>query len=148
MSSDQKFKFYEPVKVRFNDTDLQGHVYFGQYYSFFDEGVEAYLAAIDYDYQTMLAVDNTDFLYAESHCTHKSSAKWPDILNVHTRIGHIGRRSLRFEFAIWDEANKRLIATGYIAAVTANSQTYEPHPVPDGMRQAVNAFEDEPLTPG
>jgi acyl-CoA thioester hydrolase len=144
VSSDQKFKFYTPVKVRFDDTDLQGHVYFGQYYSFFDEGIEGYLAAIGYEYQAMLH-DNTDFLYVESHCTYKSSAKWPEILNVYTRIGHIGRRSLRFDFEITAQNDNRLVATGYIAAVTANRNTFTPHAVPDGMRQAVAAYEGELL---
>jgi len=96
MSADPKYKFYEPVKVRFNDTDLQGHVYFGQYYSFFDEGIEGYMAAIGYDYQMMLA-DNTDFLYVESHCSYKSPARWPEIIDVQADVQlgergeHVGR---------------------------------------------------------
>ncbi len=142
MSDDQKYKFYTPVKIRFNDTDLQGHVYFGQYYTFFDEGVEGYLAEIGYNYQNMLD-DKTDFIYAESHCTYKSSAKWPEILNIYTRIGHIGTRSLRFDFKITAQNDNRLIATGYITAVTADSATYKPHPVPNGLRQAVAAYEGE-----
>ncbi len=141
MSSDQKYKCHTPLKVRFDDTDKQGHVYFGTHYSYFDEGIEAYMKAIGYPYLQMLE-DNTDFVYAESNCTYKSAAKWPEILNVHTRIGHVGRRSLRFEFAIWASADDRLISKGYIAAVTVNRQTFTPHPVPDGFRQAITAYED------
>lgn len=134
------FKFYTPLKVRFNETDLQGHVNFGQYYFYFDVGVEAYLEAIGYNYQAMLA-DNTDFIYAESHCTYKSSAQWPEVLHIHTRIGHIGQRSLRFEFEVMAEADQRLVATGYIAAVTVDRATFKPHPVPEGLREAVTAYE-------
>jgi acyl-CoA thioester hydrolase len=137
----QSFKFHAPVKVRYNDTDMQGHVYFGQYYTFFDEGVEGYLTAIGYGYQQMLA-DHNDFVYAESHCSYKSSAKWPELLRVHTRIGHVGNRSLRFEFEIIAETDARLIAVGHIVAVTVNRHTYEPHPVPPGLRQAVAAYEE------
>jgi acyl-CoA thioester hydrolase len=134
------FDFFEPVKVRYVDTDQQGHVYFGHYYTYFDEGVEGYLRAIGYDNQTMLA-DLTDFLFAESHCTYKSSAKWPEILHVYTRIGHVGRRSLRFEFEIWGQDDRRLIATGYIAAVTVNRDSFKPCPVPVKLREAVEAFQ-------
>lgn len=136
------FKFFEPVKIRYDDTDQQGHVYFGKYYAYFDEGVEGYLAAIGYNYQQMLA-DNTDFVYAESHCTYKSPARWPEVLNAHTRIGHIGRRSLRFEFELWAAKDNRLVAAGYIAAVTVDRSTFSPHPVPEALRQAVAVYEDE-----
>jgi acyl-CoA thioester hydrolase len=136
------FKAYATLKVRFNDTDLQGHVYFGNYYAYFDEGVEAYMAAIGYDYDMMLA-DATDFLYAESHCTYKSPARHPELLRVYTRVGHLGRRSLRFEFEVRQDAGERLVAAGHIVAVTANSQTFEPQPIPDGLRRAITAFEGE-----
>lgn len=145
MSSEEKFKFYAPVKVRYDDTDKQGHVYFGKYYSFFDEGLEAYLDAIGYDYKALEA-DEADFLFAESKCNYKSPARWPEMLHVHTRVGHIGNRSLRFDFQIYAQANGRLIATGHIVAVTAHHQTFELCPVPDGLRRAVAAYEGEPVT--
>lgn len=146
MSSEPKYKFYTPLKVRFNETDLQGHVNFGQYYFYFDVAVTEYLEAINYDYQTMLA-DNTDFIYAESHCNYKSSAKWPELLNIHARIGYIGRRSLRYDFAVWADADERLVATGHIVAVTADRQTFAPHPVPERLREAVIAYEGSVETP-
>jgi acyl-CoA thioester hydrolase len=135
------FKFYAAVKVRFNDTDKQGHVYFGKYYEFFDEGVDGYLAAIDYDYHQLLA-DNTDFIYVESHCNYKSAAKWPEVLHVYTRIGHVGNRSLRFDFEIHAQNDQRLVATGHIVAVTADRTTFKPHPVPTRFRQAIAAYEE------
>lgn len=138
----QPFKFYTSVKVRYNDTDMQGHVYFGQYYTFFDEGVEGYLAAIGYDYQTMLE-DNTDFVYAESHCNYKSPAKWPEVLRVYIRIGHFSNRSLRFDFEIQAQNDQRLVATGHIIAVTVDRHTFNPHPVPARLRQVVAVYEGE-----
>ena len=144
----QPFKFYTPVRVRFNETDLQGHVNFGQYYFYFDVGVTEYLEAIGYDHRAMLA-DQTDFLFAESHCKYKSSAKWPEVLRVYTRVGHLGRRSIRFEFEVRAETDDRLIATGHIVAVTADSASFQSHPIPERMRQAITAYEDDfphPLT--
>lgn len=141
----KSFKFYTPIRVRYNETDQQGHVNFGHYYFYFDVAVTDYLGAIGYDYQTMLA-DNTDFLYAESHCNYKSSAKWPEVLRVYTRIGHLGRRSLRFEFEVRAEADDRLIAGGHIVAVTADKNTFEPQSIPERMRQTIIAYEGETTT--
>jgi acyl-CoA thioester hydrolase len=138
----QPFKFYNRLRVRFNETDLQGHVNFAQYYFYFDESITHYFEAIGYDHQAMHA-DNTDLLFAESHCAYKSSAKWPEWLRVYVRVGHLGRRSLRFEFEVRAEADGRLIATGHIVAVTADKDTFEPHPIPERLRQAVRAYEEE-----
>jgi acyl-CoA thioester hydrolase len=140
----QSYRFSTPIKVRFNETDLQGHVNFAHYLSYFDVGLTEYLDAICYSYQTMLA-EGTDLLYAESHCNYKSSAKWPEVLHVHARIGHIGNRSLRFDFEVRAEAADRLVATGHIVAVAADRDTFAPHPVPDNLRRAVAAYEDQHL---
>jgi len=70
------FKFSTPVKVRFNETDLQGHVNFAQFYFYFDVGLTEYLEAIGYDYSRMVE-DGTDMVYVESHCRHRSPARWP-----------------------------------------------------------------------
>ena len=142
MSMSRPFKFYTPIRVRFNETDLQGHVNFGQYYFYFDVGVTEYFEAIGYDHETMLT-DQTDLLFAESHCNYEASAKWPERLRVYVRVGHLGRRSIRFEFEVRAEADERLIASGHIVAVTAHSDTFEPQLIPERLRQAIIVYQGE-----
>jgi len=134
------FKFSTPVKVRFNETDQQGHVNFAQFYFYFDVGLTEYLEAIGYDYSRMLA-EGTDMVYVESHCRYRSPARWPEVLQVNTRLDHIGRRSLRFAFAILAEGDGRLVAEGHIAASTVIRDTLDPLPVPEALRQAAEAYE-------
>lgn len=141
----QIFKFYIRLRVRFNETDLQGHVNFGQYYFYFDEAVTHYFETIGYDHQAM-ETDQTDLLFAESHCNYKSAAKWPEWLRVYVRVAHLSRRSLRFEFEVRAETDERLIVTGHIVAVTVDQDTYKPQALPERLRQAVNAYEAEPAT--
>lgn len=136
----KSFRFYAPVKVRFNETDRLGHVNFGNYYFYFDVAVEAYLDAVGYDYLTMQA-EGVEFVYVESHCNYKAEVKWPEILNVYARIGHIANRSFRFEFEILAEIDSRLVATGHIVGVTVDLDSFEPRRVPDGLRQAVATYE-------
>jgi len=136
------FKFSTPLKVRFNETDLQGHVNFGQYLFYFDVGATEYMEALGYDYDRMLA-EGVDLLYVESHCNYLSPVKWPETLNVHTRIGHLGRRSIRYEFDIRAEQDGRQVATGHIVAVAAQRGTWAEKEVPDGLRRAVAAFEGD-----
>jgi len=134
------FRFHSPVKVRFNETDLQGHVNFSQFYTYFDVGLTDYLEAIGYSYLRMQA-GGADMLYVESRCRHRTPAHWPEVLLVYARMGHIGRRSLRFEFEVRAQADGRRVAEGHIAAATVARGSFDPLPVPEGLRQAAEAFE-------
>ena len=136
----EPFKFFTPVKVRFNETDLQGHVNFGHYLFYFDAALTEYLAAVGYDFQALLD-DGVDLLSAESHCNYRSPAQWPEVLNIHARIGHFGRRSIRFEFDIRAQKDGRQVATGHIVAVTAERGTWAERKVPEKLRQAVADYE-------
>src|SRR4030067_633284 len=106
---DEPFKFHTPVRVRFNETDLQGHTNFGHYLFFLDTGVTDYLKAIGYSYQQMND-DRVDMLYLESHVRYLSSSYFDETLNIHTRIGHIGNSSMRFEFVAIAASDGRAVA--------------------------------------
>ncbi len=137
----EQFKHRTPVKVRFNETDLQGHVNFGHYLFYFDIGLTEYFEAVGYDYQSMVE-DGTDMLFVESHCNYKSPAKWPEVLDVKTRVADLGRRSLRFEFEVTSQTDDRLVATGHIVTVMVAKETWEPCPVPSRLREAIEAYEN------
>jgi acyl-CoA thioester hydrolase len=135
------FKFYTRLKVRYNETDLQGHVNFGWYLFYFDVGATEYMDAIGYGYERLLA-DGIDLLYAESHCNYHSPVKWPEVLRVHTRLAPPGRRSLRYEFDLRAEKDGRQVATGHIVAITAERGTWAEREVPAGLRAAIAAYEE------
>jgi len=135
-----KFKFFYPLKVRFAETDAQGHVFFGNYYTYFDEGLVEYLRELGYSYQDLLQ-QGMDFLYVESGCRHYSSARFDDVLHVHTTLGKIGNSSLTFEFSIYQQDSDELVATGHIVAVNIDLDTNRPVPVPDALRDAVASYE-------
>ena len=141
----QPFKFFTRVRVRFNETDLQGHVNFAQYYFYYDLATTEYLEAIGYAHTTMMT-DNADILFAESHCEYKSPARWPEWLRVYVRVGHLSRRSFRFEYEVRAEADDRLVNTGHIVAVTITTNSFEPQPIPAQMRQAILAYEGDRVT--
>jgi acyl-CoA thioester hydrolase len=136
------FRFHTPIKVRYDETDRQGHVNFGHYLFYFDVGITEFMDSIGFGYKEMRE-EKTEFLFIEAHSTYESFAHWPEILNVHVRIGHVGKRSLRFEFQVRAQADDRLVASGHIVAVTAHSGSFELRPVPDRMREAIRGHHGE-----
>jgi acyl-CoA thioester hydrolase len=155
---DREYRFYHPLRVRYVETDAQGHVFFGHYLSYFDVGLIEYMRTIGYHYADMVA-SGVDMYYVEATCQYKGQAYFDDLLHVHTRIGHMGNTSFAFEFAIYrvvsasrvqdagqrvaddKQAGNELIATGKIVAVTVDIETEQPIRVPDELRDAVDRFE-------
>ena len=136
----QRFKFHHPLRVRYVETDAQGHVFFGHYLTYFDVGLTEYMRAIGYHYPDMVS-SGVDMFYVESSCQYRGRARFDDLLYVYARIGHIGNTSFTFDFAIRNQPTDQLIATGKIVAVTVDVETERPIRVPDGLREAVARFE-------
>ena len=87
-----KYKFYHPLRVRYVETDAQGHVFFGNYLTYFDVSLTEYTRSIGYHYPDMVA-SGVDMYYVEATCQYKGRAIFDDLLHVHTRIGHVGNTS-------------------------------------------------------
>ncbi len=136
----EKFRYCLPLRVRFAETDLQGHVFFGNYLIYFDEAMTGYLRAIGCSYRDLLAA-GADTVYIHSECDYKSRAYFEDVLNVHARAGHIGNSSITFEFAAFRGQTDELVATGKIIAVCLDPATKKTVRVPDVFRQAVARYE-------
>ncbi len=140
MTVEFKFKFFHPVRVRFYETDAQGHVFFGNHLNFFDVGLIEYMRAIGMDYANM-ENSGVGMFFVNADCQYKGRARFDDLLHVHTRISHIGNTSFTFEFAIYKQPTELLISTGSITAVAVDAKTEQPIPVPGELREAIARFE-------
>jgi acyl-CoA thioester hydrolase len=134
------FKFFTTLQVRFVETDMQGHVFFGNYFTYFDLALTEYLKAAGCDYNDFLA-QGVDFFYVQADCRFKGRAFFDETLHVHARVSNIGNTSFTFEFSVFEEISGRPIATGHIVAVSINKDTRESIRVPDRFRKAVADFQ-------
>ena len=130
------YPFYTTLRVRFNETDAQGHVNFSWFFNYFDVALVEYLRHLGYSYQQMLA-DGLDMLYVDAHASYHSPAHFDEALRVHAQAGHIGNTSLRFDFQTFADADDRLVATGEITVVIAQRQNWQKARVPERLRKAI-----------
>ena len=133
------YKFSTQFRVRFYETDAQGHVNFAEYFNYFDVALIEYLRKLDYSYGEMVK-EGVDLFYVDAHGSYNAPAYFDEILSVHCRVGRFGNTSLRFDFQAFGK-DGRLLATGEITAVTAAPDTKAKIRVPERLRQAVAAFE-------
>lgn len=132
--------FVYPIRVRFRDTDLQGHVYFGNYFVFCDEALGAYMRAVGMPWQEMVK-SGTDMYYVNASCDYLGSARFEEDVHVETCISKFGTTSFTSSFTIRNDRQETL-ARASVTSVCVDPQTREKVRVPDSFRAAVAGFEE------
>ena len=131
------YPFSTTLRVRFNETDAQGHVNFAQYLNYFDVALIEYLRSIGFSYQRM-SQEDMDMLYVDAHASYHAPAYFDDVLRIHCCAGKVGASSVRFDFQVFNESKEnRLTAKGEITVVTADRKTLKKMRVPESFRQAL-----------
>lgn len=136
-------------RVRFAETDLHGHAFYGEYFTYLDETFNAFLRRIDYPYDRMHAEGwTTNVVHAE--LDYRAPAAYEDVIENRLGIDSIGERSLTatYEARIDGEA----VASGEVVHVAvaygrgddADDEEGGAIRVPGAFREAVADFQDEP----
>ncbi len=128
-----------PITVRFADTDAQGHVFFANLLTYFDEGLTHYLAAIGCPYATLNDTEGVDLVHAESLCRYRSPTRFGDAVVVRVHLDHLGRTSVRTRCEL--RRGETVLAEGHLVSVCVDRKTLDKAPVPQRLRDAVAAFE-------
>lgn len=133
--------FAHPVQVRFADTDLQGHVFFGNYYTYLDEAFMAYLRALGFSWQQLIEM-GLEIFYVDSGCQFRRPSYFEDKLQVQIRIAKMGNSSIRAEMAVVRE-DGTLSATGFITGVVVDAKSGKSVRVPEPFRLAVAMYQGD-----
>ena len=137
----ERFRFYHPIQVRYADTDAQGHVFFSNYLTYFDESHAAYLRAIGVPWSRLKEL-GLDSYHVSAQCDFRGSASFEDMLHVYGQMTRIGNSSYTMDFAIYKAGGDQLIASGQITAVIVSRDTRQPTRVPNEIRKAAAVFEE------
>jgi acyl-CoA thioester hydrolase len=114
--------------VRYGDTDRQGHVNNAVFFTFLETGRTQLLLAsqgppLEPGTSLVLAHVALDFL-AEIH--------WPGSVSIGTRVTSVGRSSIRFEQALFQD--DRCVATAQSVTVLVDNATRRSTPITPTLR--------------
>ena len=149
MSSDQfddSLHYVWENRVRFEETDGQGIVFYGNYVTYQDETFAQFLREIGYDYHS-LAAAGWDIHVVHVDLDYRDSAEFDDWLVNGMRIGAIRTSSMDFEYVCRNQSDGAVIAAGSVTHVAVDSDTGETTRVPDEFREAVENYQEEPPEP-
>jgi YbgC/YbaW family acyl-CoA thioester hydrolase len=138
------FRFLDRLRVRWVEVDLQQIVFNGHYLMYFDTAIASYWRAMAMPYHETMAQLGGDLYVRKAAVEYLGSARYDDVLDIGLRCERIGNSSILFVAAAF-RAEAALV-TGELVYVFANPATQTALPVPQPLRDALQAFEvGEPM---
>ncbi len=122
------------IPTRWMDNDIYGHVNNVVYYSYFDTVINEYLiraGGLDIQDGAVIGV------CAESHCNFRDSFSFPETLEAGLRVGHLGRRSVRYEIGLFKQGHDQAAAEGHFVHVFVERAAMTPVAIPEAIRTAL-----------
>lgn len=134
----EAFKTFVEISTRWGDNDIYGHVNNAVYLAYFDTAVNQHLIE-----QGLLDLTNSAVvgLVVENQCVFFSSVAFPDRLSVGLRVAHLGRSSVRYEIAIFRNAQPTASAFGRFVHVYVDRASQRPVDLPEALRTALGGLQ-------
>ncbi|ORE98138.1 thioesterase family protein [Aurantimonas sp. 22II-16-19i] len=119
-------------KLRYGDTDRQGHVNNAVYSTFFETGRVEMLHAGD-----VPPPEGKAFVIARVTIDFRREVNWPGEVEIGTGVAAIGNSSIRLRQALFQ--NGRICASAESVIVLMDETTRRSTPLPEGMRAKLAA---------
>ena len=130
--------FSDTVRVRYSDTDAQGHLYFANYLVYADEVAGYYMEHLGLS--AMNPQQAPCFIFTVNlQCEYLGECKAFDTVRVCVGYSRLGRSSADMAFEIYDEDSAVALARGTITQVFTDKSTRLSTPIPAAFRAAIIA---------
>jgi acyl-CoA thioester hydrolase len=134
-----EFHFYHPIEVRYGDLDPQWHVNNTKFLAYMEQARFNYLLAAGlWDGKSFL---DLGLIVADAHVSFKAPIELGQKIRVGVKVGHVGTKSLRFDYQIEDVDAGQILATGETTMVAFDYHTHTSIPVSEPWKQKISALE-------
>jgi acyl-CoA thioester hydrolase len=122
------FRIWTQDKLRYADTDRQGHINNAVFATFFESGRVAFL----YDPEVPLAPPGCEFVIARLAIDFRSELRWPGMVDIGSVITVVGRSSVTVGQGVF--SGDLCVASGETVVVLTDATTRRSTPMPDDLR--------------
>ena len=124
----EDFPFQSYDKVRYADTDRQGHVNNAAFSTFLETGRVEFL----YAPQNPLAAGDASFVIASLELTFSAEVNWPGRVEIGTGVVKVGNSSIRLMQGLFQDG--RCVATAETVIVQMDERSRKSRPLSDEAR--------------
>jgi acyl-CoA thioester hydrolase len=134
-----EFRFYQPIQVRYNDIDAQGHVNNAKYVTYFEYARFGYITELGlWDGKSFMKLG---LIVADCHISYLAPIKLNQHIKVGTRVSRIGNKSLIFSYQIEEVETVKVMATAEMIMVSYDYRTEKTTPVSNNWREKISQYE-------
>ena len=140
------FRFSHPVRVRWQECDAQGIAFNGSYLGWLEVAQAEYFRNLGFSIYRIAANGYFDSAVVKVTIEYKAPVRVDEMLDLRARVARIGNTSLTLEVAIFPESGNPddpPLTTIESVYVGFHADTGGTRPVPDAIRQLVNAWESD-----
>lgn len=137
--SQQDFRFFHQLRVRWSEVDMQGIVFNGNYLNYFDVAFTEYWRKTGLPDVIAQAETGLEMFARKATIEYHAPARFDDVLDIGVRCAELGRSSMRFILEIY--LDDQLLVSGEMTYVYADSRVRKSTPVPDQWRERLSAME-------
>jgi len=123
-------RYETKIRVRYQETDNMGVVYYGNYFTWFEVARTEYLRSLGLVYRDLEA-KGFYLMVASASCRYKSPTRYDDLVRVRTWVSEIRNSSMKFEYELF--LGERPVAAGDSLHVFTN-RSGKPTRIPDDVR--------------
>ena len=132
--------FRHRIRVRFNECDGQGVVFYANYLMYFDVAMtELWRQAFGGGYAGMIA-NGTDAMVAEATIRYRASARFDDELDLLARVTRIGTTSSKTALSAERVSDGAVLAEAELRHVFIDTQSYEKKEIPEDVRAGMGKY--------
>lgn len=144
MSVLDDYRVRVPIRVRFRDTDLLGHVNNAVYATYFETGRMEYWAQLNGGH----SFDDWPFILARIEIDFVAEAYAAEQLTLGIRVARIGNKSFDFEYLLVRDRDGTELAIGSSVQVMFDYRTKKTCVMDDATRARMSEFEGRDLGAG
>jgi acyl-CoA thioester hydrolase len=134
--------FRHRIRVRFNECDGQGVVFYANYLVYFDIAITELLREAVGDGYSGLIGSGTDMMVAEATIRYRAPARFDDELDLVVSLTRIGTTSTVTHMEAVRVADEVVLAEGELRHVYIDLGTLEKTEIPDEVRAGMGKFSE------
>lgn len=130
--------FEWPIRVYYEDTDLQGVVYYANYFRYMERARTEWLRSLGVEQDRLLNEERRYFVVVDTRAEFLRPARFNEMLVATARLADMTRATFQIEQNIYRESvHGELLCRGRVKAACVDADTQRP------LRVPVSLFEEK-----
>ena len=125
------------LRVRFEETDTAGVVYYAKFLVWFEVGRVSLLRDVGLTY-TDWRNRGMSIPVVQAHADYKAPARFDDEILVRTKIAKLGEKSVTFENEVYKLPDMQLLCTGHTVQAMTDGNG-KAAPIPEDIREKLTS---------